>query len=359
MKKGSKYLTLTQRRQLEGFLQADLPKRKIAEILGVNLSTVYREIKRGVCEQRKKVYDVYGDLVGYKAYTIYSADIAENKYRLNMTAKGAPLKIGNDFDFIRYVEKRILVDGIAPCAVVGEIKRNKPCKTVISKTTMYRYIEMGMFLNVSMRECPMGQRKKKRRKATVKRPPKGTSIEKRPLEIFARDTFGHWEQDSVIGKSKGTNESLLVLTERKTRYEIILRTNGKTRAATVQALNNLIPMLPPGTFQTITVDNGSEFQDCKGMEYDQNNNKRLTVYYCHPYCSCERGSNERNNRIIRRYLPKGKSLRHVTQQDCDRIAAAINDMPRKILGYATARELFEQELSALTAAQSTLSPNPS
>ena len=61
MKKGSKYLTLIQRRQLEGFLQADLPKRKIAEILGVNLSTVYREIKRGECEQRKRVCDIYGD----------------------------------------------------------------------------------------------------------------------------------------------------------------------------------------------------------------------------------------------------------------------------------------------------------
>lgn len=75
----------------------------------------------------------------------------------------------------------------------------------------------------------------------------------------------------------------------------------------------------------------------------------LKVYYCHPYTSCERGSNERNNRIIRRYLPKGKFLKYLTQFDCDRIAADMNDMPRKILGYATARELFEQELAALAA----------
>lgn len=222
MKKGSKYLTLTQRRQLEGFLQADLSKRKIAEILGVNLSTVYREIKRGECEQRKRVCDIYGDFAGYKTYKIYSADIAENKYRLNMTTKGAPLEVGNDFDFIRYVEKRILVDGIAPCALVGEIKRKKPCRTVISKTTMYRYIRMGMFLNVSMRNCPMGQRKKQYQKATVKRPPKGTSIEKRPLEIFARDTFGHWEMDCVCSR-QGATSALLVFSERLTRYEIIMR----------------------------------------------------------------------------------------------------------------------------------------
>ena len=238
MKKGSKYLTLTQRRQLEGFLQADLPKRKIAEILGVNLSTVYREIKRGECEQRKKVYDIYGDFIGYQTYAIYSADIAENKYRLNMTSKGAPLKIGNDFEFIRYVEKRVLVDGIAPCAVVGEIKRNKPCKTVISKTTMYRYIEMGIFMNVSMRNCPMGQRKKQYRKATVKRPPKGTSIEKRPLEIFARNTFGHWEMDCVVGK-QGTKETILAFTERLTRYEIVFKMPDHKAATVVHFVNKL------------------------------------------------------------------------------------------------------------------------
>lgn len=92
------------------------------------------------------------------------------------------------------------------------------------------------------------------------------------------------------------------------------------------------------------------------MEHDTNGNKRLTVYYCHPYTSCERGSNERNNRIIRRYLPKGQSLKHVTQADCDRIAAAINDMPRKILGYATAKELFDKEIAALLSAQSAPSP---
>ena len=83
------------------------------------------------------------------------------------------------------------------------------------------------------------------------------------------------------------------------------------------------------------------------MEHDKQGNRRLTVYYCHPFSSCERGSNERNNRIIRRFFPKGKSLSVVTQKDCDKAAAAINSMPRKILGYRFAAELFEQELANL------------
>ena len=83
------------------------------------------------------------------------------------------------------------------------------------------------------------------------------------------------------------------------------------------------------------------------MEHDKHGNRRLTVYYCHPFSSCERGSNERNNRIIRRFFPKGKSMTSVTQADCNKAAAAINSMPRKILGYRTAADLFEQELANL------------
>lgn len=117
----------------------------------------------------------------------------------------------------------------------------------------------------------------------------------------------------------------------------------------MEALHKTLTQFPEGTFKTITVDNGSEFSDCQGMEHDADGNRQLTVYYCHPYTSCERGSNERNNRIIRRSFHKGHSLHRVTQKDCDFVADQINDMPRKILGYATARELFEEELARLTA----------
>jgi len=105
--------------------------------------------------------------------------------------------------------------------------------------------------------------------------------------------------DSVIGRARGKNESVLVLTERKTRYEIIFKVRAKTAAATVAALKKIVKGFPKSTFKSITVDNGSEFQDADGIQTLAN-----TVYYCHPYTSCERGSNENANRIIRRFLPK-------------------------------------------------------
>ena len=74
--------------------------------------------------------------------------------------------------------------------------------------------------------------------------------------------------------------------------------------------------------------------------------------YCHPYSSFERGSNENANRIIRRFFPKGQSLRDRTQRDCDAAADAMNRMHRKILGYATPKEIFDEWQVQLRATQS-------
>lgn len=345
MKKGAKYITLTQRRQIELGLSMGMSKKQIAERIGMSERTVYRELQRGKCTQRKKVYDVYGDLKEYKTYTAYSADMAEEKFRLNMTSKGAPLKVGNDYDFIRYVEKQVL-DGITPCALVGEMKRNKPCKTIISKTTMYRYIRMGLFWNISMKHC---ERKPPKEKATVKRAPKGTSIEKRSAEIAMRNTFGHWEMDCVCSK-QGTTSAYLVLSERLTRKEIIFKIPNKKTGTIVHCLNVLerrYGKMFRKVFKTITVDNGSEFSDFEGMEKSSYKGKRVQIFYCHPYTSCERGTNERINRDIRKKYPKGTDLTNVTESEVRALEDWVNAYPRAIFDYATSGEKFAEQLQLI------------
>ncbi len=150
--KGTKNLTYTQRLQLETLFNAGLHKKQIAKQLGLCLATVYNELKRGKCTQKKISYTDYWGENHYKTVTAYSPNIAQDKYRINMSACGAPLKVGNDYDFVRYVEKRVTKDKISPCAVAGEIKRNRLCKTIVSKTTMYRYISIGLFMNIHMRD---------------------------------------------------------------------------------------------------------------------------------------------------------------------------------------------------------------
>ena len=101
-------------------------------------------------------------------------------------------------------------------------------------------------------------------------------------------------------------------------------------------------------FKSITVDNGSEFADYEGMEKSCcREGKRTTIYYCHPYSSYERGSNENQNKMIRRHIPKGTDFDDKTDEEIEQIEGWINEYPRRTLGYCSSKELFEKELAAI------------
>lgn len=344
MGKTFKHLTWTQRLQLESFLTAKMPVKEICKILGVSNSTIYREIKRGKYERLDGNTWIY--------HTAYSPDIAQEKYNINLSAKGPELKIGKDYEFAEYLEKRIGVDKMSPCAVLGEIKHTGMIfNTSICPTTLYSYIEKGVFASLALKDLPYGKRKHHKRKVVAKRAPKGTSIEKRPVEITKRNSFGHWEMDCVCGSTKAT---LLVLTERVTRKEIIFPMKNQKSDSVVSCLNKLerrYGKLFSQVFKTITVDNGSEFADFVGMQKSTyGKRQRVSIYYCHPYSSYERGSNERINREIRRKLPKGTDLSKISAKEVQAVEDWLNTYPRKILNYATAQELFEREIDKLRLA---------
>lgn len=349
MRNGSKNLTYTQRIQLEEMYNAGIHKKMIATRLGCCLATVYNELKRGRCEQKKLRYvDWFGER-HYKTVESYSAYIAQERYKCNMSACGPQLKLGYNHDFVQYFEKRVLQDGIAPCAVLGEIKRNKLFDFTISKTTLYRYIANDIFGNIRLQNLPYRRKPKCYRKTVIKRAPKGVSIEKRPTEIAERNLFGHWEMDCVVGK-RGAGKVLLTLTERLTRYEIIVLMPDRKANTVVKCLNKLEYRYGKQfrqIFKSITVDNGVEFSNFEGLEKSIYNGKRTSVYYCHPYCSSERGTNERLNREIRRILPKGRNFKNLTDEQIQSIERWINAYPREIFDYATSAEMFDLQLSKL------------
>ncbi len=349
-KKGNKNLTYAQRIMLEDCMRLGIHKKIIAKKLGVCLATVYNELKRGEYLHKQGYSRDYWGERRYRLEKRYSSNKAEENYRLNMSTHGAPLKIGNDYEFVQYVEKRVIKDKISPCAVLGEIKRQNKFRTNISKTTMYRYIEQGIFSNIRLCDLPMYKRKKRYRKTVIKRVSKGRNIEQRPKEIALRDSFGHWEMDCVIGK-KFSRDTLLVFTERKTRYEIVMRMPNRKSATVVSYIDKLeerYGALFPALFKSITVDNGSEFSDFCGLEQSINGKQRTFVYYCHPYCSCERGSNERINRDIRRWLPKGSDFSKYSDEQIEFVQKWINDYPREIFNFGTSAEEFEKELSKIS-----------
>ncbi len=349
-KKGSHQLTRADRIKIEALLKEGLSKAKIAAHLGVHRSTIYNELKRGEYEHRNS---------DWTTEKRYSPDIAQEKAEENLKVRGTQLKIGNDIAYANYIEDKIVKEDYSPAAVLGELKaqgREKEFNTTVCVATLYSYIDKGVFLKLTNKDLPVKKNKKRGYKKVRKqqaRAAAGDSIEKRPEEIDQREEFGHWEMDSVIGKRGISKNVLLVLTERKTRDEIIFKLPDHTDEAVVAALDRLERRYGADMFKqifkTITVDNGSEFADVNGLERSilEEGEKRTHLYYCHPYSSWERGTNEVTNKMVRRKVPKGTNFDDKTDEEIEEIENWINGYPRRIHGYRSAGELFTEELEKL------------
>lgn len=341
-----KHITYSDRLKLEALLLAGHKVDEIAGILHFHRSTIYKEIKRGQYEHRNS---------DYTTEMRYSPEIAQAYMNDVLAAKGPGLKINKEKAFADRIEEIIINDGYSPAAALAKVKEEGMTFTVCVNT-LYSYIEKGVFLNVTIQDLTVKKnRKRKKRKTTVqKRAARGDSIEKRPPDILSRDTFGHWEMDTVVGTQGTSKKSLLVLTERKTRKEFIFLLKKHTTAEVVKALDRLERKMGTPTFRkifkTITVDNGCEFSDCEGMERSKRNKKKRTkIYYCHPYSSWERGSNENQNKLIRRHIPKGINFDDRTSGDISHIESWINTYPRRLFNYRSADELYYEELEKLAA----------
>jgi IS30 family transposase len=207
----------------------------------------------------------------------------------------------------------------------------------ISHETIYKYIWMDRWRGGSLFQ-DLRQAAKKRRKRYGAYDSRGRlagkrHISDRPKVIEGRAQSGHWEIDTVMGD--GARHCILTLVERATGFVVIgkLRTRGSHETA--RKTTELIGR-HPGRFKTITSDNGTEFHAYKKVEAATN----VKFYFATPHHAWERGTNENTNGLIRQYLPKRKSMAHVTQRECDRIAKKLNTRPRKRYDYDTPEERF-------------------
>ena len=336
-----KYFTETQRYQLEIMLQDKIPVKQIAERLGKCVSTIYNEIKRGTVEF------LSSELIPYK---VYKADYAQRDFLEKQTAKGADFKIGDDFELVNFIEDKIKNEKWSPEAVIGYINTHPDLnfQTEICFKTLYNYIHAGLFMNVKESDLKHYRKKKKKEgKAVASHNVRGNSITERPEEIESREIFGHWEMDTVIGQRDKKN-CLLVLSERKTRTELLRKIKSKSQDAVKAALDQIEKDLGSDQFRTrfksITMDNGVEFLDAGKIETSIDGGKRTTSYYCHPYSSWERGTNENINKMIRRWIPKGADITLYTDQQIAYIEHWINAFPRKIFNFKSSRDMLRAEL---------------
>ena len=187
------------------------------------------------------------------------------------------------------------------------------------------------------------RRNTKARKVRERKKNLGRSIEERSNEVNLREEFGHWEADLVLGRKSGNDGALLTLVERKSRQYWMIPIESREADSVMKAFGEIQNMYSEhfaDVFKTITTDNGSEFSRLSELETMTG----TLVYFTHPYTSCEKGSNERHNGIIRRFIPKGKRISDYGFEAISNIEVWCNSLPRKILGYRTPDEIFENEL---------------
>lgn len=320
---------------------------QIAKIINVNRSTISRELRfRTTSKINRKTGEIKN--LSYKASSAqdnynFKRALSKGEYKL-LKKENLPMK--------EFIEKKILEDKWAPDVIVGFMNRNnyfnKEGFEPITSQTIYNGIRYNI-LKVKISDTRRMKEKPKYENDDIKKDvsecKKEYSIELRPENINNRSEFGHFEIDTVIGSKKGVQECLLTLTERMTRYEIIFKISSKSKNEVLNKFVELKSYLKKDfnkIIKSITSDNGTEFSEYLNIIKLTN----IDYYFCHPYSSSERGTNEKHNGMIRYFIKKGTLFEKYEYEDINNIAEWMNNYPRKILNYATPAELFYSNIES-------------
>lgn len=336
-----KHLNFEERITIQIRLKDGYSPYKIAKELGRASNTIRNEIARGTVTQ----------IIQGRKVDLYLADAGENIYLQNRKYCFPKFKYLSCKDFISYICTTMKLKKWSVDACVGHAILNQAFKAsqMVCTKTLYNYIDLGL-LEIRNVDLPMKLRRNtKPQRVRTNRRILGTSIEERSAIIESREEFGHWEIDTVIGTKDKNDSVLLTLAERKTRHYIVRKIESKTAHAVLAELASLKAYFGEQfnqVFKSITSDNGQEFAELSKIEQES----AVKVYFTHPYASCERGTNERHNGLLRRFIPKGVAINGYNTDEIAFIEEWANTLPRKILNYRTPEELFENELDAVYVA---------
>jgi transposase, IS30 family len=312
---GYKHLSDQERHTLSTLRTQGFSDSKIARALNRDRSTIYRETTRNA-----STHDGY-----------YRHSAAGELYRGRLSRSRRNQKYGPE-KFNPIV--KLLQRKLSPEQIVGRAKREGV--SIMCHETIYLWIWedklQGGLLYLHLRGAQKKCRKRNGRHDSRGRLAGKKLISQRPAIVEQRARTGDWEADTIHGSDKACALSLV---ERKSGLLCL----GQLPRATAQYTENrLVQLLGPHrpNLHTITSDNGTEFHCFKNIE------QRLSTdfYFATPYHAWERGTNENTNGLVRQYLPKRTSLKHLTQTQCTRIADNLNNRPRKRLGFLTPNEAY-------------------
>jgi IS30 family transposase len=310
----AKHFTFEERRFLYRLRKKGKSNTEIAELMGRDRSTIYRELSRNT---------------GQRGYRPKQAQRLADTRRL---ASRRPHKM-DDPDVHRYVQDRMEILW-SPDQIAGRVRGDFPRSPArwLSRQTIYDWIND---------HAPDWQTLLRRRGRPPEKRGKLTDcvrIDGRPHVINGRRRYGDWEGDTLVGK--GRRSALVTLVERKSGYVRIGRVDSMKSDITIRMTKKRMRDLPPSLRRSMTFDNGKEFAE----HHKLTRGLGLEVYFADPYASWQRGTNENTNGLLRQYFPKGTDFTRISHRQVARVEQLINERPRKKLGYRTPAEILASRL---------------
>jgi IS30 family transposase len=319
MMKKYKKLTLELRYQIFAYKNENYTQSKIAKLIGVNKSTISRELKRN---SNNNYYSA-------EQAQIKSSTRDKNKKRYKKLTNKLKVKIG-----------KMLREGYSPSQLAGRLKLKN--KISLSYETVYRYIysnqDNGGRLYKSLRHQNKKYTKRSSQYKSRGQIKNRVNISERPKIVENKTRFGDFEVDTIIGKDhKG---AIVTLVDRKSKYTLMKIVESKHADVVTKAIVDLLYPIKH-LVHTITADNGKEFSYHEEVATTLD----INFYFCDPYSSWQRGLNEHTNGLIREYIPKKSKFDTVTISQIVMIQNKLNNRPRKVLKFYTPNELFFKEFS--------------
>lgn len=311
-----KQITKEQRFQIDALLKQGISKSCIADQLGVDRSTVHRELKRNA-SNLKRYHAAKADEL---------ACIRKERFKGHRTFTSAMKKI---------IDQKLTQEQWSPEQVVNHCRLQGI--TMVSHERIYQYVyadkQTGGSLYKHLRICSKPYRKRYGSHDYRGKIPDRISIEQRPAIVEQRTRVGDWEADTIVGTDR--KQAILTIIERKTLFTLLIKlptTEAQiTRTKIINALSTYKPLV-----HSITSDNGHEFYEHKTIA-----EKLGTQYFfTHPYCAWEKGTCENTNGLVRQYIPKKTDLRTIDQAQLNIISQKLNTRPRKKLGYHNPLQAF-------------------
>ena len=299
------HLTPGQRYQIERQRAEGKSAEIIARYLGIHRSTVYREQERGLVLGR------------------YCAKTSHQR-ALKRRAISAANHRTHSPELWRGVSELLKLEW-SPQEISGRYKLDAAGVQVVSTQTIYNWLARTHSL--LCKQLRHYRTPSPWRQSGGGMPKNRPSIRKRPKEVLKREQIGHWEGDTVMGRSR--QECLVTLVERKSLYTRISPTLPKQSEIVAQYIRETLTSL---SARTLTLDNGTEFAAYKDMGID--------VFFADPGKPRQRSRNENTNGLIRQYVPKGARLSAFSPAKIHLVEERLNHRPRKTLGYKTPHEVF-------------------